>query len=136
HKKINRKVFSLIRATTYSAGLDLKSPYMYNIQPSCRSLELTVVSLRDLAFHHGIDVLSGVICKDYRVNICVLLMNHGDTVFRIKRGEKIAQLVCVKIDYPKVEHTGSLSNTQRRKGRFGSSDTNIKDRVIGRCNLV
>nr|CAD7462155.1 unnamed protein product [Timema tahoe] len=126
YKKKNRNVFSLIRATTLSAGLDLKSPYNFNIQPSCRRLNLSAICL---ALHYGIAVLAAAICEKYRVNICVLLMNHGDTVFRIKRGEKIAQIVCVKIDYPRVKHTGSLSNTQRRKGRFGSSDTNIKDRV-------
>nr|CAD7442773.1 unnamed protein product [Timema bartmani] len=79
-----------------------------------------------LDLHYGIDVLARVIDKDYRV----LLINHGDVVFIIKRGDKIAQLVCVKIDYPRVEHTDSLYNTQRGEGGFGLSDTTKKNRVM------
>nr|CAD7433983.1 unnamed protein product [Timema monikensis] len=143
YQKINRNAISPVRATTHSAGLDLKSLYNCSIQPSRRRLVKINISIilpaetygrispqSSLALHHRIDVLAGVIDEDYRVNICVLLINHGDTVFRIKRGDKIAQLVCVKMDYPRVEHTNSLSNTQRGEGGFGSSDITIKDRVI------
>nr|CAD7206353.1 unnamed protein product [Timema douglasi] len=149
YKKINRNAFSPVRATTFSAGLYLKSPYNCSIQPSCRHLVKINISIilpsgtygkisprSSLALHHGVDVLAGVIDEDYRGNICVLLVNHGETVFRIKRSDKIAQLVCIKIDYRRVEYTDSLSNTQREEGGFGSSAIPIKARVIGHCNRV
>nr|CAD7434299.1 unnamed protein product [Timema monikensis] len=79
YKKINRNAFSPVRATTFSAGLDLKSPYNCSIQPSCRRLVKINISIilpaetygrisprSSLALHHGIDVLAGVIDEDYR----------------------------------------------------------------------
>lgn len=43
---------------------------------------------------------AGVIDEDYRGNVGVVLFNHSDSVFQIKRGDRIAQLICERIFYP------------------------------------
>lgn len=43
---------------------------------------------------------AGVIDEDYRGNVGVLLFNHSDTDFEIKRGDRVAQLICERIFYP------------------------------------
>jgi len=55
-----------------------------------------------LAVKKGIDVGAGVVDYDYRGNIGVVLFNHLDTDFIVKRGERIAQFVIEKIFMPKL----------------------------------
>ena len=53
------------------------------------------------------------------------MFNHADIVFSIKSGDRIAQLVCEKIEYPELEEcTTSLEDTERGTGGFGSTGTN------------
>lgn len=47
--------------------------------------------------------LAGVIDEDYRGNVGVLLFNHSDEDFTVKRGDRVAQLICQKIAYPEVK---------------------------------
>ncbi len=48
-----------------------------------------------LAFHHGVTVLNapGTIDTDYRGEVAILLINHGEAPFVIRRGDRVAQLV-------------------------------------------
>lgn len=43
---------------------------------------------------------AGVIDEDYRGNVGVLLFNHSDDKFEVKRGDRVAQLICERIYYP------------------------------------
>lgn len=60
----------------------------------------------DLALSFACDVNSmtcfsaGVIDEDYRGNVGVLLFNHSDEKFEVKRGDRVAQLICERIYYP------------------------------------
>jgi len=74
-----------------------------------------------LAAKHGIDVGAGVIDKDYRGNVMVLLFNFGDASFDVKRGDRIAQLVLEKICMAELEELPSLDETDRGEGGFGST---------------
>lgn len=76
-----------------------------------------------LAAKHGIDVGAGVIDEDYRGNIGVVLFNHGKEAFEIKRGDRIAQLICERIVYPVLEEVEKLTETVRGAGGFGSTGT-------------
>lgn len=69
----------------------------------------------------GIDVCAGVIDADYRGEVKVLLHNRGPTVYRGFRGEKIAQLIPTRIEYPMLCELAELSPTQRNEQGFGSS---------------
>lgn len=57
---------------------------------------------------------------DYRGEIVVILINHGP-VFRIKRGDRIAQLVISEVRHVAFEQTDELSYTDRGEGGFGST---------------
>lgn len=77
-----------------------------------------------LAVKHGIQVGAGVIDPDYTGEIKVLLFNHGDAAFEVKRGERIAQLVLERCETPPVEEVvGTLKETERGSGGFGSTGT-------------
>ena len=55
----------------------------------------------------------------------MVMFNHADVVFSIKSGDRIAQLVCEKIEYPELEESNeSLDDTERGTGGFGSTGTN------------
>lgn len=77
-----------------------------------------------LAWKNSIDVGAGVIDEDYRGNVGVILFNFSDVNFEIKKGDRIAQLICERISYPTVVEVDTLSETARGEGGFGSTGTN------------
>lgn len=48
-------------------------------------------------------LLAGVIDRDYRGNVGVILFNFGREPFKVNKGDRIAQLICEKIAYPSIE---------------------------------
>ena len=76
-----------------------------------------------LASKHGITVLNspGTVDADYRGEIGVLLINHGDAPFPIRRGERIAQMVIASVIRAKLVPAAALSATDRGSGGFGST---------------
>lgn len=77
-----------------------------------------------LAAKNFIDVGAGVIDEDYRGNVGVILFNHSTVPFEVKKGDRIAQLICEQIFYPSIEEVETLSITERGAGGFGSTGTN------------
>jgi dUTP pyrophosphatase len=78
-----------------------------------------------LAYKHGITCLNtpGTIDADYRGEVKVLLINHGQEAFTITRGKRIAQMVIAPITQPDFVQVESLDDTARGKGGFGSTGT-------------
>ncbi len=76
-----------------------------------------------LAYKHGITCLNtpGTIDADYRGEVKVLLINHGQDAFTIQRGERIAQMVIAPITQPSFTRVETLSDTSRGEGGFGST---------------
>lgn len=77
-----------------------------------------------LAAKYGIDVMAGVVDSSYRGVVKVILYNHGDDVFFVKTGDRVAQLIFERIYTPElevVEDFDALGITKRGKGGFGSS---------------
>jgi dUTP pyrophosphatase len=76
-----------------------------------------------LARNHGVTVLNtpGTVDADYRGEIQVLLINHGDEPFVITRGMRIAQLVMATITRVKLAEVSRLDETARGIGGFGST---------------
>jgi dUTP diphosphatase len=74
-----------------------------------------------LASRHGVTVLNapGTIDSDYRGEIQVLLINHGEAPFVVDRGMRIAQLVIAPVATVEWEVTGQLPATSRGDGGFG-----------------
>lgn len=95
-------------------GLTIAVPAGYEAQVRPRS---------GLAAKHGITVLNapGTIDADYRGEVGVLLINHGDTAFPIRRGERIAQMVIAPVNQVELSVVATLSETSRGSGGFGST---------------
>lgn len=76
-----------------------------------------------LALKHGIGVLNspGTIDADYRGEVGVILINHGDTDFHILRGDRIAQIVIAALPAVEFIEVKELDDTERGSGGFGSS---------------
>lgn len=76
-----------------------------------------------LAAKHGVTVLNapGTVDADYRGEIGVLLINHGEAPFPIRRGERIAQMVIAPVARAELVPAVSLSTTDRGSGGFGST---------------
>lgn len=77
-----------------------------------------------MAAKNFIDIGAGVVDEDYRGNIGVVMFNHADTEFQVKKGDRIAQLICERIYYPTLEEVKELTDTARGAGGFGSTGTN------------
>jgi dUTP pyrophosphatase len=95
-------------------GLTIALPQGYEAQVRPRS---------GLAAKHGVTVLNspGTVDADYRGEVCVLLINHGDQPFPIRRGERIAQMVIAEVARVELVPVTSLSATDRGSGGFGST---------------
>jgi dUTP pyrophosphatase len=87
--------------------------------------EVQVRPRSGLAFRHGVTVLNspGTIDADYRGEVKVLLINHGDSVFVVERGMRVAQLVVARVATVNVTEVTSLDDTERGAGGFGSTGT-------------
>ena len=125
-------------ATADSAGLDLMAaidapkslaPAERALIPSGLSIalpggyEAQVRPRSGLAYKNGITVLNspGTIDSDYRGEVGVLLINHGDELFVIERGMRIAQLVISPIIQLTWDEVETLTETARGKRGFGST---------------
>ena len=94
------------------AGIRVEIPDGYEIQVRPRS---------GLAAKHGITVVNapGTIDADFRGEIKVILINLGDKEFIVHRGDRIAQMVCNKVERMEFEVVDSLSSTDRGEGELG-----------------
>jgi dUTP pyrophosphatase len=95
-------------------GLTIALPPGYEAQVRPRS---------GLAAKHGVTVLNtpGTIDADYRGEISVILINHGDAAFSIRRGERIAQMVVAAVVRAELVAVDTLVATDRGSGGFGST---------------
>ena len=74
-----------------------------------------------LALKKGIDVMAGVIDRNYTGEIGVILMNHSDEDFVVSAGDRVAQLICEKIAQPAITVVESLDPSERGGAGFGST---------------
>ena len=76
-----------------------------------------------LAMRHGVTVLNapGTIDSDYRGEIKILLINHGDAPFVVERGMRVAQLVMAPMAPVELQVSITLSTTARGENGFGST---------------
>ena len=95
-------------------GLRLQVPEGWEVQLRARS---------GLALRHGVTLANGVgtIDADYRGEIKVILINLGDKLFEISRGDRIAQLVPAAVQRAAMAEIDTLDDTARGTGGFGST---------------
>ena len=84
-------------------------------------LEAQIRPRSGLAYKHGITTLNapGTIDADYRGEVKVLLINHGQVPFVIARNERIAQMVFQVVPAIQLIEVEELSDTVRGEGGFG-----------------
>lgn len=95
-------------------GIFLEVPKGYEVQIRPRS---------GLAFKFGVTVVNspGTIDADYRGEIGVILINHGEVPFIVNHGDRIAQMVLAKCEQAEWDEVDNLSETERGEGGFGST---------------
>ncbi|TAN57042.1 MAG: dUTP diphosphatase [Magnetospirillum sp.] len=130
--------------TEHAAGMDLMAciPADMELAAGKRALVPTgfAIALPDgyeaqvrprsgLAVKHGVTVLNapGTIDADYRGEIGVILINHGEVSFLISRGMRIAQLVVAPVARGVWREREALTGTGRGAGGFGSTGTGKKE---------
>jgi len=79
-----------------------------------------------LALRHGVTVLNapGTIDSDYRGEVMVVLINHGEVPFEIRREERIAQLLVAPVsrwEWTPESNLAALGETERGEGGYGST---------------
>jgi len=126
--------------TAHAAGLDLLAavpddaplvlaPGRHALVPTGLTIalppgfEAQVRPRSGLAAKHAVTVLNapGTVDADYRGEVGVLLINHGDSPFTIRRGERIAQMVIAQVARVELVAAAALPETDRGSGGFGST---------------
>lgn len=82
---------------------------------------LRVAPKSGLAITHALDVLAGVVDRDYTGEVVVIVATHGHTNVEIVHGQKIAQIIAERATICDVQETQGLSATARGAGGFGST---------------
>lgn len=95
-------------------GLKMAIPLGYEAQIRPRS---------GLAYKHGITMLNtpGTIDSDYRGEVKVLAINHGEQPFTVEHGDRIAQMVIAPVSQVTIRESDTLEQTERNEGGFGST---------------
>lgn len=74
-----------------------------------------------LSNKHGLKVVGGVIDAGYRGELLVGLLNTSSEDFKFEAGQKVAQMLIQKVEYPELVEVTELDETQRGEGKFGST---------------
>jgi len=122
--------------TDHAAGMDLRAAVRdpITLEPGARALVPTGIRIAlppgteaqvrprsGLAIRHGVSMVNtpGTIDADYRGEIRVILINHGQEPFLIGRGDRIAQLVVAPVLRAAWDLVDDLDATARGDGGFG-----------------
>ena len=121
-------------ASRGAAGADLRASEAVEIAPGGRAAVPTGVRLQippghvglvwprsGLAVRHGIDTLAGVIDSDYRGEVRVVLVNHGQEPFSVAPGDRVAQLLVQRVERAAFTAAAQIDGTDRGGGGFGST---------------
>ena len=128
-------------ATSSSAGLDLRanikkplylSPFQRILIPTGLKISLPekfegqIRPRSGLALKHGITVLNspGTIDADYKGEVGVILINLSDEKYKIKPGERIAQMIISSFSNVKWKLVDDIGQSKRGKSGFGSTGSN------------
>lgn len=137
--KLSRGMQAPEYATPGSAAVDLRAaleegevvslevgaraliPTGISISPASSGYVAIVAARSGLGIKKGVSLSNGigVIDSDYRGEICVGLINHGDEPFEIRRGDRIAQMMFLPVETAQFIVCDALDETERGAGGFG-----------------
>ena len=124
--------------TPGSAGLDLCAALTeaVRLEPGARRLiptglifeippghEGQVRPRSGLALKHGISIVNspGTIDSDFRGEVGIVLINHGQEPFMVEPLSRIAQIVITRVEQVEIELSEELTVTARGAGGYGST---------------
>jgi dUTP pyrophosphatase len=122
--------------TEHAAGMDLYAdvPESITLLPGERTLIPTGIAIElpdgfeaqirprsGLALRHGITLVNspGTIDPDYRGEIGIIIINHGNEPFSVEKGERIAQMIIARFVRVSFLEVADLGTTPRDTGGFG-----------------
>lgn len=122
------------RANVSDAGYDLYAVIETIIPARGRGLIRTGIAMEipsghvgliwprsGLAVKAGLDVLAGVIDSGYRGEICIVLQNHTDHDYIVRKHDRVAQILIQKVATVQIKTVSNLDKSDRGTGGFGSS---------------
>lgn len=122
--------------TAGSAGMDLRADEPFSLAPGERRLVPTGLAVEippghegsvrprsGLAIRQGVGMVNapGTVDSDYRGELQVILVNHGQAPVSFERGDRIAQLVIAPVVQAELCEVEALGETGRGAGGFGST---------------
>lgn len=133
-KKLHEAAQLPKRGSEHAVGYDVSTVEHFTLLPGTARMVPTGLSAAipdehygriaprsGLAKKSGIGVLAGVVDPDYRGEIAVILVNHGQSQISFQIGDRIAQLILERCSTPEAEWVDELPETVRGVGGFGSS---------------
>ncbi|MEL0144367.1 MAG: dUTP diphosphatase [Alphaproteobacteria bacterium] len=131
--------------TADAAGMDLRAAVKADMEiaPGARALVPTGLAIAlppgyeaqvrprsGLALRNGISLVNspGTIDADYRGEVGVIIINHGEETFTVTRGMRIAQMIVAPVTQAAWQEVDALPDTERGAGGFGSTGTNTAKR--------
>ncbi|GMO23525.1 MAG: dUTP diphosphatase [Termitinemataceae bacterium] len=140
-KKISQGAILPAYETAGAAGMDVRacSEHPITIEQNKWALIPTGIAMQipagfeaqvrprsGLAAKNGVTVLNapGTIDSDYRGEIKIILINHGEDTFTVKNGDRIAQFVFAQAATAILQECETLDETKRDCGGLGSTGSN------------
>ncbi|MEK9797295.1 MAG: dUTP diphosphatase [Alphaproteobacteria bacterium] len=131
--------------TADAAGMDLRAAVKADMEiaPGARALVPTGLAIAlppgyeaqvrprsGLALSNGISLVNspGTIDADYRGEVGVIIINHGEETFTVTRGMRIAQMIVAPVTQAAWQEVDALPDTERGAGGFGSTGTDTAKR--------
>ena len=131
--KLDAGAYMPERAHSTDAGLDLRTPIDFSIEPGCSAavdtgvhIQLPPDTVGMLKSKSGLNVKSGILCEGvidegYTGSIVAKLYNHGQYTAFFQAGEKITQLVVLPCLYVATEEVEDFTGGERGNNGFGST---------------
>lgn len=139
YKKLHPAAQIPTRGSDYAAGLDLCTIETVIIPPGKRALLRTGFAMAipkgtvaliwprsKLAAKFGIDRLAGVVDADYRGEVMISLVNHGDDPVELRKGDKVAQMLIQEVCEAEFEEVTELDDTERGSAGINSADLRLR----------
>jgi len=133
-KKESQEIETPKRGHSTDAGYDIYSPHTYIVPPRSVSQRINlgvgfeipegymgVIEARSSQGKIGISSAGKIVDHKYTGYVHVTLVNNGSEPYVIKRGDRICQLLLVKIGMEELEEVDSFEITERGDGREGST---------------
>ena len=133
-KKLDRDARLIEKANRGDLGYDIFANENVAISPGKSELVGTGVALQppegwglfikdrsSYASSKNLETAAGVIDQGYQGEVKVLIRNHENRLYRVLRGDKIAQLVPIPVTNFDVKEVNEFCQTERGSDGFGST---------------